>query len=403
MHTFKYKAIKAGRVINGFVNANDGVSAKMSLASQGINVVSINKVDGKTSSSLPKKYRLSHMDQVSFFLHIAQMDKAGINMKTSLHALSEVAVSNKLQKLGTKLLEMVESGLLLSDAIRSTECCDLIFADLIAVAEKTGSIANVSSLIVSYIKRSVTIERGIKKALFKPAMSIAFMILMMCVVSTVVAPKMTMFLKDNNIDMPLASRSLFGFATFIKGYWPFLIIGIVGFVIGIVMIRRMRVKKIIRFFDTIKLHFPFFGPLILKIEMSKTATFLSLLLGSGVTLSKSLENVSMVVKNSVIHDIMVDISQRVNNGSSFHNACTFHTNILPRLFVSMISIGEESNDIQNTIMNVREFYDTEVSDGVENITAALKPTMMILMASMVMWMAAGMLGPIYGNVAKMVG
>ena len=69
----------------------------------------------------------------------------------------------------------------------------------------------------------------------------------------------------------------------------------------------------------------------------------------------------------------------------------------------MISIGEESNDIQNTIMNVREFYDTEVADGVENITAALKPSMMILMASMVMWMAAGMLGPIYGNVAKMVG
>jgi type IV pilus assembly protein PilC len=146
--------------------------------------------------------------------------------------------------------------------------------------------------------------------------------------------------------------------------------------------------------DSLKLKIPLFGPMSLKIRLSRFATYMALLYGAGVTVLRSLEICEALVDNSYIERAMQDARRSISEGGGISDSFV-GTQIFPPLVIRMLRVGETTGNLDEALLNVSYFYDREIQETIEAIEPAISPVLTVTMGALLGWIMLSVLGPVW--------
>jgi type IV pilus assembly protein PilC len=397
MANFKYKAInQSGKYISGKIAADNPSELMSLLKSSSLELVSYRE---ERNHSALFSAGLKSAELVTIFIHLEQLDKAGVSIIDSIQDLKDTADSSKVKNLMQEIYESIKNGNLFSESLaKRPDIFKPTYIGLIAMGEKTGNLSNSFSNIIEDIKWNIEIRRKTRKAVVGPLFGIILMFLVLGVMTTVVVPKVTGFLSAQNIGLPFLTVALINFSNFVQEYW--LLIISVPPIIWTILTILGRFPNIQAKIDYMKLKVPIFGSIITKIESAKFCQFFSMTFKSGLGVLECLDSSSITLKNKAIKNAIYFVRQQVSDGQSLSGSISA-TKFFPNLVVRMFKVGEESGNMESSLKNIKYFYDKEINDSIERIVALIQPTITIIMGGMIAWIAVAVFGPIYSTFSNL--
>ena len=392
MFRYRYKAIdQNGKTVNGKMSAENPAELLTMLRANSLELISYSQ--DKVGGGLFSKIKTA--DLISIFVHLEQLEKAGVSIIDSIADLKENADSIKVRNLMHEIYEAIKNGSLFSESLtKHPHVFNKIYIGLIAMGEKTGNLANAFASIIEDIKWNNDINRKTAKAVRGPMFGILIMFIVLGVMTSVVVPKVTAFLTAQSIDLPAMTVALIAFSDFMKNYWYVMIIVPVVFYI-IIKILQTSEKMAIKI-DDLKLKVPVFGPIIKKIDSAKFCQFFALTFRSGLGVLDCLESASGVIKNKAIKRSIIQVKDQVSDGQSMTKSIGA-TGYFPSLVVRMFKVGEESGNMESALQNIKFFYDREINDSIDKIVGMIQPTITLVMGLMIAWITIAVFGPIYST------
>jgi type IV pilus assembly protein PilC len=397
MANFKYKAINLnGKYISGKIAADNPSELMSLLKSSSLELVSYREEKNRGATLFGG---LKSSELVTIFIHLEQLDRAGVSIIDSIQDLKETADSSKIKNLMQEIYESIKNGNLFSESLaKRPDIFKPTYIGLIAMGEKTGNLSNSFSNIIDDIKWNIEIRRKTRKAILGPLFGIILMFGVLGVMTAVVVPKVTGFLSAQNIGLPFLTVALIKFSNFVQEYW-FIIIVTPPSIWGVFKILE-RFPKLHVKIDYLKLKMPIFGPIITKIESAKFCQFFAMTFKSGLGVLECLDSSSVTLKNKAIKSGIAFVRQQVSDGQSLSGSISA-TKFFPNLVVRMFKVGEESGNMESSLKNIKYFYDKEINDSIERIVSLIQPTITIVMGGMIAWIAVAVFGPIYSTFSNL--
>ncbi len=398
MNNFRYKAINEnGRYVNGKMSADNPSELITLLHQSGLELVSFKQDRQKSSGGSSGK--IKSKDLITMFVHLEQLEKAGVSIVDSINDLRETAESAKLKNLMQEIYESIKNGNLFSESLaKHPGIFNTTYVGLISMGEKTGNLANSFASIIDDIKWNMDIKRKTKKATTGPMFGLLMMFVVMGIMTTVVVPKVTAFLTTQDIKLPAITVALIKFSDFIKYNWYLIILSPPAVIFIIKILKRS--EEIATKIDDIKLKLPIIGPIVNKIDAAKFCQFFSMTFKSGLGVLECLEASSGVIQNKAMKRSIIVVRQQVSDGQSLAKSIAL-TGYFPNLVIRMFKIGEESGNMESSLLNIKFFYDREINDSIDKLVGMIQPTITLAMGGMIAWITIAVFGPIYGTFSKL--
>ena len=313
MANFKYKAINQdGKYVTGKIAADNPSELMSLLKSSEMELVSYRKERSRGTAIFGG---LKSTELVTIFIHLEQLDRAGVSIIDSIQDLKETADSSKIKNLMQELYESIKNGNLFSESLaKRPDIFKPTYIGLISMGEKTGNLSNSFLNIIEDIKWNIEIRRKTRKAIMGPLFGIILMFSVLGIMTAVVVPKVTGFLAAQSIGLPFLTVALISFSNFVQTYW-FLIISTPIAIWALIKILGKFPKLSIKI-DYLKLKVPIFGPIITKIESAKFCQFFSMTFKSGLGVLECLDSSSVTLKNKAINGAISFVRQQVSDGQS---------------------------------------------------------------------------------------
>lgn len=393
MAQFRYKVIdENGKYSRGKLAADNPADLATLLREKGFDIVSYKEERDNSFSFLNK---IKTKEVISIFLHLEQLERAGVSIIDSVSDLRDTADTKNVKNLMHEVYESIKKGNLFSESLaKRPDIFNPIHVGLITMGEKTGNLANSFASIVEDLKWSMDIKRKTQKAFIGPSFGILVMFVVIGIMTSVVVPKVTGFILTQGMTLPAMTRSLIAFSDFVKNNWALLIFFVP---VSFIVIRLLsKVEKLGLIIDDIKIRIPVFGPIVNKIDSAKFCQFFSMTFKSGLGVIECLESASSVIKNKAIRHSIAQVKQDVSDGKSLAKALAT-TGYFPNLVIRMFKIGEESGNMESALGNIKFFYDREINDSIDRLVGMVQPTLTIVMGGMIAWITIAVFGPIYGS------
>ncbi len=367
------------------------------LRSDGLELVSFKLERQRSSSSFLDKVKSK--DLIAMFVHLEQMEKAGVPILSSIDDLKDSSESIKIKNLTQEIYESVKNGSLFSATLaKHPEIFNQTYVGLIAMGEKTGNLAKAFASIIQDIKWNMEIRRKTRKATTDPLFGVILMFGVIGVMTTIVVPKVTGFLVSQELALPLATIALIKFSNFFKSYW-YLIVLFFPTLFAAIRIMERSPETAIRL-DELRLRAPIIGPILNKIDAAKFCQFFSMTFKSGLGVLECLDSATNIIKNKAMKKSIAIAKQQITDGQSLAKSIEM-TGHFPNLVVQMFKIGEESGNMEGALENINFFYNQEINDSIDRIVGLIQPTLTIVMGGMIAWITIAVFGPIYGTFSKL--
>ena len=399
MENYTYKAInQKGKLVKGTIKAENYNDLDYKLQEIGLEIVNyskptVSKLSLFTSSSISTK------DLILLCTHFEQLDSAGVPITEIISDLRDAQNNPVIRDLMQNILELVNTGKLLSEAMAEyPKIFDEVFVGLIASGEKTGNLSKSFNYLIHHLKWSSEISRKTKKAVRYPMFLLCVLFVVLSVMMTVVIPKLSEFLLQQNFNLPFYTKALIAFSQFFVIHWKLVII----IPIIVVIIHKIIIKfhkGYLYFIDSVILKLPFVGMTMLKLDISRFSQFFLITFQSGIEVLDCFAIVKKVVKNTVIKQVMDDVIEKISSGSSISISLST-TNIFPSLVIRMFEIGEKTGNMEKSLSNIKFFYDNEVNDAVDALVGIIQPALTLIMGGLLLWISLSVFGPLYSSFGK---
>jgi type IV pilus assembly protein PilC len=401
MATFKYTVRdKAGHPVNGTIDgeAKEAVSARLRQMGYVIVTLEENSDFLAAFNSLSFGTGVKSSDITIFARQFATMIGAGLSLTKCLTILSQQTESPALRVIIGQLGHDVESGQSLSDAMaKHPKVFPPIFINMVKSGETGGVLDEVLNRVAEHFERDSMIRGRIKSAMTYPiAMGSLVLIILVAMLIFVVPTFQTMFASMGG-TLPLPTQILVGISDGARG-WPGLITLLV--VIGVVFLFRWwKNTDDGRYtWDAIKLRMPVFGPLIRKMALARFTRTFGTLVAAGVPILAALDIVGTTAGNEVIARAVRKVRSAIKEGETIAKPLAENP-VFPAMVVQMISVGEETGALDAMLSKVAEFYDEEVTAGVDSLTSIIEPVMMATLGVIVGGIVIALYMPMFEVVA----
>jgi len=333
-------------------------------------------------------------DLVIFCRQFSTLINAGVAMMRSLNILSIQTENPKLAKILKQVKDDVEQGESLSAAFgKHPAIFDRLFVSMIKAGETGGVLDEVMNRIALFMENRAKLSAKIKSAMAYPAVVSVFAIIIFFVMLTVILPKFSEIFSRLGSELPAYTQFLIDISTFLRSPAAFLLIisfGAVGY--GFKKIYSLERGKY--FFDKLFLGLPIIGSLLQKVAVARFSRTFGTLIKSGVPILTSLEIVEDSSGNAVLAKSVKEIREEVKQGGMIHTPLE-NCEIFPPMVTSMISVGEETGELDLMLSKIADFYDGEVESSVDSLTSLLEPIMMVFLGGMVGAVIVGMYLPMF--------
>jgi len=401
MRKFNYEARDKATdtIIKSIVQAESEMAAARVLTEQGFVPLDIKEVDesGGLFGSLTR--RVTTKDKVVFTRQLATLIGAGLPLSQSLRTVLEQTENKKLQEIIQEIIADVEGGRQLSDSFgKHPEIFDKIYLSLVTAGEASGTLDQALKRVASQQEKDAAMVSKIRGAMTYPAIVLAVIMGVMLFMLLVVVPQVEKLYSDMHKTLPFLTAALIAVAKFTATFWWAELILLVG---AIYFTRQYaKTGPGTRAFDTLKLNMPFVGSMFRKLYMARFTRTGQTLLATGVPMLDMLDITATGVNNTIIEASIRRTAEKVKGGRALSVSLSREDCILP-MVPQMIKIGEQSGKIDEMMGKTAQVYEDELDEEIRNISTAIEPVLMVVLAIVAGGMVAAILFPIYSLVGQL--
>lgn len=401
MPLFAYTATDTNNgLIKGSLETTDKAAVVSALSKQGLRPISIKEQSGsgKAKSAKSGGFRSGKVkmnDLVMFTRELSAMVSAGVPLLRSLSSLEEHAESPALKKILTEVIQDLESGDSIADALaKHPKTFDDVYVNMVRAGEAAGILDDILKRLAIQQEKNATIRKKIKGAMTYPMVLVGITVLAFFGLMIFVIPQIGEILKDlggEDAELPMLTQAMLAISDFMISFW-FIVLPV--FAGGIyALLRFLKTPKGKAMFHRFVLKAPGVSPLIQKIAVARFARTFSALIGAGVAVLEALDVTARAVGNIVYEEALIQAAEEVKNGAQLSSVIGKNP-LFPSIVAQMLAVGEETGQTDIVLVKVADFYEEEVDVAIESINSIIEPVMIVFMGAMVGVIAASVIGPI---------
>ena len=309
--------------------------------------------------------------------------------------LEEESHSKSVGQIAHSLANDVAHGIALSTALQKYEkIVGAFYINIIIVGETSGTLPENLEYIAEELKKKHELRKQVIGALVYPLVIVISTFGITTMLIVYIFPKIMPIFLSMKAELPWSTRTLIWLSHALSTYGLFLLLGII---LGSVAFSfAMRSKNFHYRVDVMLIHIPVFGKLSRFYNLANTCRTLSLLLKSDVRFVQALEIAAASLKNQAYSRALVEVGGGVLKGQRMSVQLKASPQLFPPLLTQMLSVGESTGNLSETLMYMSEMYETEIRDWTKNLTSVLEPVLMLTMGLLVGFIAVSIITPIYG-------
>ncbi|MEJ2182172.1 MAG: type II secretion system F family protein [Nitrospirota bacterium] len=337
--------------------------------------------------------KITDKDIVVFTRQFSVMIDAGLPLVQALEILSTQVENKSLGKVLAAIKEDVEGGSTYADALRKhPRTFTELYANMVAAGESGGILDTILQRLAAYMEKAMKLKKKVKGALVYPATITVVAVIVVAVILVFVVPTFTEMFETLGGTLPVPTKIVVGISDFMKSTWWMILIALVGLVIFLRQFRRT--PKGQRMTDGLFLKLPIFGELLNKVAISKFTRTMGTLTSSGVPILEGLEITAKTSGNKVVELAIMDVRQAVSEGKTLAEPLA-KAKVFPPMVTHMIAVGESTGALDSMLTKIADFYDDEVDNTVNNLTAMMEPMLMVFLGTTVGFIIVAMYLPIF--------
>ena len=413
MDTFAYKGISDGKYVEGNIEAINSDEASHKLKEQKIIITNLIRAakgkkkeekgeKKKSSFSLFGKKKAKVEDVLIFSKQFATMVKAGLPILQVLTMLRDQLESPAMKEVVEDIRKSLEGGVTLSKCFEKyPELFDNIYVNLIKAGEASGKLDVFLLKIVDSLEKKEGIKKKIKSALMYPGIMFTVAVTVSAFMLIKVVPVFAKMYDGMGIELPAATATIMAMSDFLRGTGGMiLLLSLITFFIVFKYLTSKNEKfKYMWHKQVLKL--PIFGDMILKSMLARISLIMGNLSAAGVNLLESLEIAKSVSNNVVVLESLENVKKGVFSGETL-TKLFLKDPLFPPTFSQLISVGEQTGQLDEMFGSVAKYYESEFDTVVENLSSLIEPIMIVFMGLMIGGLMIAMYSPIF-NVGALIG
>jgi general secretion pathway protein F len=380
MPSFRYRAVSAaGETVEGAMDAADQSTVINRLRDQGHFPLKVEQGSAVPTSILDRELfgsrKLALRDISVSTRELATLLKAGLPLDRALRVLIDVAENATVRDMHSRVLERVQGGASLADAVaQEGRVFPPFYTGMVRAGEAGGALYDVLGRLADFMERMQTLRESVRSALIYPALLMGMAVITVVVMFGLVLPQFRPLFEDMGDDLPLLTRIFLIVGDAVQAWWW---AGAILLVLAALAFRRALRNPAFRVrWDRWKLSAPVFGSLLKRIETARFAHTLSMLLHGGQPLLEALGIVRDVVGNSALREALTGVLERLRQGQGLAGPMA-DSGLFPPLAIHLVRVGEEGGQLESMLAQLAVTYDREVQDATKRLMALLVPVLTI--------------------------
>lgn len=340
-----------------------------------------------------KKLKVSTSNLLISIKSFAALLKASIPLSETVKTISEQSSDPNLNRIFKYISEEIEKGSTLAEGMRLfPKVFPETVASVVQAGEAGGSLENNLLFIADSIKKEWELQKKMKGAIIYPLIIISLTVVEFVGMIFFVLPKLeALFTSFPNV--PAFTQMILTVATAIRTNW--ILIASILFIVILAISVFLRTKAGGRFKSWLALNFPILKKLFKSNILSSFSRTLSVLLASGIPLSKSLGITATTTSNYLYADALKNVYENIENGKDLSLSLEEYPEFFNKSYVKMIDVGEVSGTLEDNLMYLHEYYSDEVTEMSNNIVTFVEPLLLILVGAIIGFLGITILMPIY--------
>jgi type IV pilus assembly protein PilC len=337
--------------------------------------------------------KIKPKDVILFSRQFSTMIDAGLPIIQCMDILVAQQENPTMKRMLKNVKESVESGSTLAESIKKyPKEFDDLYVNMIAAGESGGILDTILRRLSEYLEKAAKLKAQIKGAMTYPIVTLAIACIVLGVILIFVIPVFEDMFSSLGGDLPLPTKIVVFMSRTLVSKIHFIIGGIVIFSYAFKKFKGT--QKGTELIDKIVLKLPVFGELLTKAAVAKFTRTMGTMLGSGVAILEALDIVAKTSGNKTIEKAIINVRYGIAEGRTMADPLS-EAGVFPNMVCQMIAVGESTGALDSMLEKVADFYDEEVDQAVENMTALIEPFMLVFLGITIGGLVIAMYLPIF--------
>jgi type IV pilus assembly protein PilC len=382
---------KGGRLVRGELVATSEALAKAQLRKQ--NVVP-SKLKQKKARKRGKP--ITAGDIAAFARQLTTMMRAGVPMIQSFEITGRGHENPNMQELILALKAEVEGGINLADAMSHHPLqFDNLFVQLVRAGEQSGALETLLDKVATYKEKSEALKKKIKSAMGYPIAILVVAGIVSGILLIFVVPQFKEVFASFGAELPGFTLFVIGMSEFMQAWWFPIVLVMGGTITGVLELEK-RSPAFRKALDRIKLKLPVVGAILVKGTIARWSSTMATMFAAGVPLVEAMDSVAGASGNIIYEEATLLMKEDISAGTQLQTSMRTHgSDLFHNMVIQMVSIGEESGQLDNMLQKVADFYEDEVNNAVDGLTAMLEPIIMAFLGVVIGGLVIAMYLPIF--------
>jgi len=418
MPTFQYEAMDhTGKEVKDTIDASTQEEAQQLIRQKGFFVTKISeRAAGKkgrkgTASRKPtarrKKKKSFTIGKVSakqlttFTRQLSTLQDAGLPILRSLKILEGQSKPGVLKNSLDDVIEDIESGSTLSEAMaKQPKCFDRLYCNMVKAGEAGGALEAILQRLADFKEKTQSLKRRIKSAMVYPVVVIFVAVLIVGFIMYWIVPQFEQIFEEFGVELPRMTIVLIEASHIVVEYWYYAPLIPAIWWVFVNLLYRSRTGRYIG--DRFQLLIPVMGTLLEKSVVARTTRTLGTLVQSGVPILESLSIVRDTAGNAVFERAFTRIYDSIREGETIAQPLK-ESRIVDDIVVNMIDVGEETGELDTMLMKIADNYDEEVEAAVESLVSLLEPIMIVVLGGIIGFIVIALFMPLIKLISELSG
>ena len=392
---FTYKALqKDGTRINGEMDASSEKEISEYLKKNSYFPIEIKEKKTSSLDTITTLFQQVAFQDVTYMTRqFAIMLDAGLTLIDSIEIIMKQVQKPALKKMLSEIDKSLRDGKTFSQALsKYPRQFSHFYVALVKSGEASGKLDSILEKLAEHLEKQRAFSQKIRNAMIYPTVVISAMFVMMFVMFAFVMPQLLSLYDSFEVELPQSTQIIMAISTFMKNYWPYVLVVIIALIITLIKLKNT--KKGQEIFDRYIFKIPLLGNIVKTSGLVDATRTLSILISSGVPILDGLVIVIDVNSNIVFKQAFQRIKEKVEKGMSVGSAMS-NEPIFPESLIQMAIVGEQTGHLDETLLKLSEYYQTESEMAVKGLLTMMEPMILIVLGVSVGFLVMAVITPIF--------
>jgi type IV pilus assembly protein PilC len=338
-------------------------------------------------------------DIILFFRQMALLVESGLNIVTSLELLEEQTTHRAFKRVIGEVISDVRGGSQLSAALaKYPQIFSTINCQSLKVGEQTGGMEVILRQIADHMEKQLNSSKGVKNAMTYPVIALIVAAVVIAIMVVFVLPAFKGLYENMGVKMPAITQMVLNMGDMLRAYGLYILIGIAA--IAIFFVSYIKTTSGRYEWDKLSLKFPLIGKINHLNELARLSRNISVLFKAGLPLTEILPLAIQATSNKVLSEALVKVRDEMLGGEGLSRPMLKHPIFMP-MMVQMVRVGEETGNLDSTLLSVAQSYEAEAQDKTKAMIGMIQPVMTIVIGLVVGLMALSLVSAMYSMYSGM--